>query len=87
MDKRRLESGRRKEEKGEKKGKERARLDVARTSDFSSLSLTHTHKHTYTHYSNRVYIHKLPPSMRLTVYTTYLGHVPVSCNYSLRKAT
>lgn len=72
MDKRRLESGRRKEEK-EKSGRERAKLDVARVSDFPSLS--HTHTNTHTHYSNRVYIHKLPPSRRLTVHTTYLGHV------------
>lgn len=70
MDKRRLESGRRKE-KGER-GREReresvcAKLDVARVSGISSLSLT------------RRYIYKLPPSRRLTVHTTYLGHVSIN---------
>lgn len=55
MDKRRLESGRRKEEK-EKKVKERAKLDVARVSGISSLSPTRRYTHiiqivcTYTSY-------------------------------------
>lgn len=39
--------------KREREG-ERAKLDVARVSDISSLSHPQTHTHTHTHYSNRV---------------------------------
>lgn len=46
MDKRRLER-KRKEEKGEKKGKERAKLDVARVSGISSLSRSHVPRYTH----------------------------------------
>lgn len=46
MDKRRLVSGRRKEEK-EKKVKERAKLDVARVSGISSLSRSHVPRYTH----------------------------------------
>lgn len=83
MDKRRLE--RRRKEKGER-GRERAKLDVARVSGISSLSLTRR----YTHIIQivRTYTSYLLGSERVTVYTIYLGrYLPVSCNYSLRKAT
>lgn len=62
-----------------KKVEERAKLDVARVSDFSSLS----HTRRYTHiiqivYKVGTYTIYLLGSERVTVYTTYLGHVSIN---------